>query len=65
VTTDYLDGGELAKFYPLDVMETGHDILFPWVSRMIMLGCTVPTKCRLNMFICMALVLDEHGQKIE
>ena len=29
---------DLAKFYPTTVMETGHDILFFWVARMVMLG---------------------------
>jgi len=29
---------ELSRFYPLDLMETGHDILFFWVARMVMLG---------------------------
>lgn len=26
------------SFYPTSVMETGHDILFFWVARMIMMG---------------------------
>jgi valyl-tRNA synthetase len=29
---------DLAKFYPTDVMETGWEILFFWVARMIMFG---------------------------
>lgn len=29
---------ELAKFYPNSVLVTGHDILFFWVARMIMMG---------------------------
>ena len=28
----------LEKFYPTHVMETGHDILFFWVARMVMMG---------------------------
>jgi valyl-tRNA synthetase len=26
------------QYYPLTLMETGHDILFFWVARMVMLG---------------------------
>ena len=29
---------DLRTFYPTSVMETGHDILFFWVARMVMLG---------------------------
>lgn len=29
---------DLRKFYPTSVLETGHDILFFWVARMVMLG---------------------------
>ncbi len=29
---------DLARFYPTTVLETGHDILFFWVARMVMMG---------------------------
>jgi len=29
---------ELSKFYPGTLLETGHDILFFWVARMVMFG---------------------------
>lgn len=29
---------DFARYYPSTVMETGHDILFFWVARMIMMG---------------------------
>ena len=40
----------MARFYPTHMMETGHDILFFWVARMVMMGmkltgeagCTCP-----------------------
>src|SRR3989344_6624348 len=35
------DESDFKKFYPTSVMETGYDILFFWVARMIMLGLYV------------------------
>ena len=64
VTTDYLEGGELAKFYPNSVMETGHDLLFPWVSRMIMIGLYCTDKVPFKEVYLHWMVLDEHGQKM-
>lgn len=64
VTTDYLDGGELAKFYPLDVMETGHDILYAWVAKMIMLGLYRTDQVPFKHVYLHGMVLDEHGQKM-
>lgn len=64
ITTDYLDDGELKRFYPTNVLETGHDILYPWVSRMIMLGLEVTDKVPFKSVYLHGLVLDEKGQKM-
>src|SRR3989344_5137500 len=37
-TLGYPDGKDFKTYYPTSVMETGYDILFFWVMRMIMLG---------------------------
>ncbi len=29
---------DLARFYPTSLLETGHDIIFFWVARMVMMG---------------------------
>lgn len=64
ITTDYLEDGDLKRFYPLDVMETGYDILFPWVSRMIMFGLYATDQVPFKDVYLHGLVLDEKGQKM-
>jgi valyl-tRNA synthetase len=64
VTTDYLDNGDLARFYPISVMETGADILTAWVARMVMLGLYATDKVPFKDVYLHGLVLDEKGQKM-
>ena len=35
---------DLEAFYPGTMLETGHDILFFWVARMVMMGLTLMDK---------------------
>lgn len=64
VVTDYLERGDLSRFYPTDVMETGSDILFAWVARMIMMGLYVAEEVPFKHVYLHGLVLDEKGQKM-
>lgn len=64
ITTDYLDNGQLSRFYPNAVMETGVDILRAWVSRMIMFGLYTTNKVPFKEVFLHGLILDEHGQKM-
>ncbi|MFV0485011.1 MAG: valine--tRNA ligase [Candidatus Saccharimonadales bacterium] len=55
---------ERPAHYPTSVMETGADILFPWVSRMIMLGLYAANDIPFKDVYLHGMVLDEHGQKM-
>lgn len=52
------------SYYPTAVMETGHDILFFWVARMVMLGEELTGKLPFHTIYLHGLVRDEQGQKM-
>jgi len=51
-------------FYPTTYMETGYDILFFWVARMIMLGLEFTGQAPFHTVYLHGLVRDEIGRKI-
>jgi len=55
---------ELKTFYPNSVMETGHDILFFWVARMMMLGLHFMKDVPFRTVYLHAMVRDEKGEKM-
>lgn len=56
--------GDLARFHPTQVLETGYDILTLWVSRMIMMSLFALGEVPFYEVYLHGLVLDEQGQKM-
>ena len=63
-TLDYPDSEDFKKFYPLSLMETGGEILYPWVSRMIMLGLYVTGEVPFEEVYIHGYVMAEDGAKM-
>jgi len=56
--------GDFEHFYPINVMETGYDILKWWVARMIMVGLYATGKIPFKNVALHGLVNDPLGKKM-
>ncbi|CAO1627316.1 unnamed protein product [Parajaminaea phylloscopi] len=55
---------DLEYYYPNSLLETGWDILFFWVARMVMLGVQLTGTIPFKEVFCHAMVRDAHGRKM-
>ncbi|XP_023954262.2 valine--tRNA ligase isoform X2 [Bicyclus anynana] len=55
---------DLQAFYPGTLLETGHDILFFWVARMVFFGQRLLGKLPFKEVYLHPMVRDAHGRKM-
>ncbi|CAI5713249.1 unnamed protein product [Hyaloperonospora brassicae] len=55
---------DVANFYPTDLLETGYDILFFWVARMVFMGQKLTGKLPFKTIYLHSMVRDKYGRKM-
>jgi len=63
-TLGYPNSQDYKTYYPADILETAGDIIFFWVSRMLMLGKYITGKIPFNKIYLHGMVLDGKGKKM-
>jgi valyl-tRNA synthetase len=59
-----LGENDLEDFYPTMVMETGRDLIFSWVTRMLMMGLYITDKVPFKNVYFHGMVNDKQGKKM-
>eukprot|EP00127_Corallochytrium_limacisporum_P003771 Clim_evm103s152 gene=Clim_evmTU103s152 len=55
---------DMKAFFPNTLLETGHDIIFFWVARMVMMSWALLGQCPFQEVYLHAMIRDAHGRKM-
>ncbi|MFA6194937.1 MAG: valine--tRNA ligase [Patescibacteria group bacterium] len=61
---DGIKSGDLARFHPTQVLETGYEILTLWISRMIMMSFFALGEIPFEKVYLHGIILDKNGKKM-
>lgn len=64
IVTGYPKGKDFKEFYPTNVMETGYDLIFKWIPRMVIFGLYLEGKVPFKDIYLHGLVNDAQGKKM-
>lgn len=55
---------DLSRYYPLDILETGHDIFLFWVAKMVMLSKQLTGQVPFKHILLHGIIRDSQGRKM-
>ncbi len=64
LTLGFPEGKDFKEFYPTDVMESGSDLIFKWIPRMVIFGLYVAGEVPFRTVYLHGMVNDAKGQKM-